>query len=116
RTAGDAAGRHRHEAEQAVAGHGLARTGLPDDGQGLARLHVEADPVHRLHEAVAGVEVHLKIANLQQGHGQPQSVERRGSSASRKPSPRKSSANSVSVSARPGKISSHGYSSMVSTP
>src|SRR5690606_1189838 len=45
-----------------------------------------------------------------------QSFDALTSSASRRPSPMKFSANSVTDSAMPGKISSHGYSSIESAP
>ena len=105
----------RNQAEQAVAGDGFTRARLTDDGRDPARLNRETDVVDRAVLAVAGDKADFQVADLQQRHG-GQSREPRTSSASRRPSPRKFRENSVRLRAMPGKISSHGYSSMDSAP
>ena len=76
----------------------------------LAALEIEADAVDRLDDAVFGLEVGLQVADRQQGAHDVRRV--CGSSASRRPSPRKLSENSVSAIVTPGKISCQGKTAM----
>src|SRR5690606_26101798 len=110
----DAAGRSRHEAEDAVHGLALAGAGLAHHGEGLAPAKIEGDPVHRLGEAAVGRIVHVEVSHLEQdvrAH-----VRILGSRASRRPSPRKFSAKRVTVSRRPGKSSMWGKRVMALAP
>src|SRR5699024_5575688 len=47
----------------------LARPGLADDRQGLAPVHIERQPPDGLDDPVRGVEGHVQVTHLQQGHG-----------------------------------------------
>src|SRR5207247_6008133 len=80
--------------------HRLAGAGLADHAQDLPRPDAEADAVHRLHEPVLGVEMDGEVADLEQGaHRTPRS---RGSRRSRRVSPTRLKASTVSMMAKPG--------------
>ena len=44
----------------------LAAARFADDGQCLARVHIEADAAHCLHNAAIGLKIHMQVFNLQQ--------------------------------------------------
>ena len=87
----------------------LAAPGLADDAQGLAVADPEADPVDGLDHAVLGEEVGPQVLDGEEiptvgaalGH-QLVSIRWRGSSASRRPSPRKLAASTTRTSVMPG--------------
>ena len=82
----------------------LARARLPHDAERLAREDVEADVVDRVHDAVVGREVDREVAHRQDGlvAVSVHSCDC-GSKASRRPSPRKFTASTVSTRNSPGK-------------
>src|SRR5207244_8737061 len=92
-------GRFLHQAEDRQGGHALAAARLAHDAEGLARIEVEADAVDRLHHAVVGEELRLQVLDLEDRLAQRFCL---GSRASRRPSPRKLNAISVSESAIAG--------------
>src|SRR2546430_796357 len=100
----DAAGRP-DEAEQGVRRHRLAGARLADDAQDLARAYRKAHAVDGLHEAVLGGEMHGEVVHLEElAHRTPRM---RGSRRSRRVSPTRLNASTVSMMARPGKSTSH---------
>ena len=94
--------------------HALAAARLPDDRQRFAGIDLERHAVDGAHDGRVGVEVGLQVVESEQrSGGQRHSracppVTRRGSSASRRPSPRKLKAMTVRKMAVPGTNSSHG--------
>jgi hypothetical protein len=65
RPAYDLRGRFRNETHDRERRDGLAATGLTDDPERLALLHVEADPVDRLHDAFPREEARLEVFDLE---------------------------------------------------
>src|SRR6188768_2881240 len=84
------------QAEDRETGHALAAAGFTDQTHDLTGANVEAHAVDRAHRAIARAEGDRQIANTKQlfhrvcAHGLPL-----GSSASRRPSPRKFKLTSV---------------------
>ena len=78
--------RHRDQFQHGHRGDRLAAAGFADDAQRLTAPDRQIDAVDRPHHAVIGLEMRLEPANFEQrfAHGQ---MTRRGSSASRNPSP-----------------------------
>src|SRR5262249_35491279 len=105
----DAPGRRGDEPQDRERGNALPAPRLPHHGERLARGEYQRDAVHRAHQAVVSEEVGLEVAQLQQplAHARPPVV-RRGSSASRSPSPKKLNAITVRKMAVPGASSIHG--------
>src|SRR5439155_8835070 len=97
------------EAEDRERGHALATPRLADHGQRLAGSERERHAVHGAQHAVVCEEVGLELTQLEQrfAHVPPPGV-RRGSRASRRPSPRKLNAITVRKIATPGDSSIHG--------
>ncbi len=62
----DLARRHGDEAHDGHSRHGLTRTGLADDTERLAAIERVAHAVDRVHHAVLGMEVHLKVVDLEE--------------------------------------------------
>ena len=83
--ADDAGGRLRDEPDDGEGRHRLAAARLADDADGLALLEVEAHAVDRVHDALAGEEVRLEIADGEE-RVRHQVSRVLGSSASRRPS------------------------------
>src|SRR4029453_13097622 len=81
----------RNQPENRQRGHALAAAGLADDRQRLAGAHLEGDIVHRPPDPIVREKMSLQPLDAKEriaGHdGVP--LTRRGSSASRRPSPRK---------------------------
>ncbi len=71
-----------------------------DDGDGLARRHVEVDALHGMQDAVAGAEADVEIADRQNGFGHVSDPS--GSRASRRPSPMKLRQNRMVTSVSEG--------------
>ena len=85
-------------------GHRLARAGLADDAEHLALVQVEGNPVDGVHLAPPPGDDGVQVADLQQ-HRRPALhlvCWRRASSESRRASPMKLNATTVSTMARPG--------------
>ncbi len=61
----DAGGRHGVQLHHRLGGHALAAAAFADDGQRLARVHVQAHAAHGVHLARVGVERHLQVLNVQ---------------------------------------------------
>ena len=61
--------RRRHQAHDRQGGDGLARAGLADDPERLARADRPAHAVDRLHHPVVGVEVDAQVLDRQQRLG-----------------------------------------------
>src|SRR5262249_30880390 len=80
----------------------LAAARLADDRERFSRFDTEAHAVDRAHHAVARVKVRLQVVDVQQRHRHIRRA-RRGSSASRNPSPSRLTANTVSERKMPGK-------------
>src|SRR5678815_537280 len=97
----------RGRAEQAQVGergHRLAGARLADEPDHLAAPDLQARPVHRLHHALVGVEVHREVPDREQiGH----TPFIRGSSTSRSASPSRLNESTVAMIARPGKTKIH---------
>src|SRR3981189_1884949 len=101
-SAGDASGGHRDELQDGQRGDGLSAAGLADDTNSLAAFDAEIDAVHRVNDALVGVEMGLESLDLEQCRfacSSPVTVHHArfmqhhmtflGSSASRNPSPMK---------------------------
>src|SRR2546423_6703376 len=95
----DVPARFRPHGEDRLGVHPLAAAGFAHDAEGLARIEVEADAVDRLHHAIVGEELRLQVLDLEHRLAQRFCL---GSRASRRPSPRKLNAISVSESAIAG--------------
>src|SRR5439155_19973845 len=112
-----ALGHQAHDREEA---HALAGAGLPHHPEGLAGRHGERGPVYGLHHAILGRELDLQVLDLELrfSHAGPPLPSRSGpedrahhslptsfwcgSSASRRPSPRKFTQRTVMRIASPG--------------
>ena len=94
--AGDASvgGQQPHQGEHR---DGLARAGLADDPERLARLERERQVTDGVHRPVEGVELDAEVADLEEAHRLAF-----GSRASRIPSPMKMTDTEVRMIARPG--------------
>ena len=103
--ADDAAGRRRHEPQDRERSDALAATALAHHRQGLASADVVGDAVHRAHDAVTGEEMRAQVRDGEERLGRAAHSRRasRGSSASRKPSPTRFTASTVSERKAPGK-------------
>src|SRR5690606_1728518 len=99
------------QAQHRVAGHRLAAAGFAHDSERLPPIELEAHSVDGAYDAAAHVEGRAEIADFEECHRR-QSLALFGSSASRRPSPRKFRENRVSAKKNAGKISSHGNISM----
>src|SRR5690606_31109941 len=99
---GSGGGQQPHHREH---GHGLARAGLPDNGQHFAAIDRHIYAVNGLEQADGGIERYRQILDFEQGHGQL--LLSLGSSASRNPSPTRLMASTVTRIARPGKVTTH---------
>ena len=108
--------RRVEQAHDRERGDGLARPRLADDCDPLSRGNGEGDVVDRAHHAVVGGELDAQLLDLQQrvsrraadsGRHRHTRTGRRGSSASRTPSPTKLTASTVEKIARPGNTVSH---------
>ena len=81
--------RHVEEASDRLRGNAFAATGFTSHAQRFARVNAEAHPVDRVQYAILGVEMHLEVFDFEHalfGYCAHPNT-RRGSSASRKPSP-----------------------------
>ena len=58
--------RHRDKAHDGHCGHGLTGAGLTDDTEGLATIERVGDTVDSANNAIFGVEIHLKVIDLEQ--------------------------------------------------
>ncbi len=94
--AGDGIGRHR-----------LAGAGFAHDAERPARSNGEADTAHGLDETAPGRERHVQVFDRQQRRVRRRHVRILGSRMSRRPSPSRLKQSTVSISARPGKATSH---------
>ena len=81
----------------------LPQPELADDRQRLAGLDVEGEAVDGAVDAVRRAEVRLQVLDLEQGHGDQSRLAMRGSSASRRPSPSRLTASTVSDRKMAGK-------------
>src|SRR5690606_32152532 len=115
RTGGDTAGRLRNQPHDGLHGDGLAAAGLPHDGQRAAGINTEVHATHGLHDAAIGVELDPEITHIQQ-LSTHSTLLMRTSSASRRPSPSRLKASTVTLMNSDGKISSWGWVSMVASP
>ena len=88
---GDAGGGHGVELHHGLGGHALSAAGFAHDGQHFALVEGEGDAPHGFHFAGVGVEGHMQVVHVQNyflrifchgGH-----LLKRGSKASRRPSP-----------------------------
>ena len=84
----------------------LAATALPHDPEGLALVQRVADAVDRVDHAFPREEVRLEVADLEEGGHLVSLV--RGSIASRKPSPTKLKASTVTAMKSPGRMINQG--------
>ena len=116
----DLSRRHRDEAHDGHGGHGLTGAGLTDDAQGLAAIERVGDTVDSANNAILGVEIHLKVIDLEQMLAlrnrlvlqvhivlvllHPYASFILTSRASRRPSPSRVKASTVERIARPGMI------------
>ena len=57
--------RPRDEPHDAQGGHRLAAPRLSDDAQGLARMELERDAVHRFDDPLWRLELRLQVADLE---------------------------------------------------
>ena len=112
--------RHRDKTHDGHGGHGLTGAGLTDDTEGLAAIERVGDTVDSANNAIFGVEIHLKVIDLEQmlalGNRlvlqvhivlvllHPYASFILTSRASRKPSPSRVKASTVERIARPGMI------------
>ena len=67
--AGNAPGMRRQKPHDRERRDRLARTGFADDGDDLAAVDVEAQPLDRAHDAARRQEVNMQIFDLEQGRG-----------------------------------------------
>src|SRR5204863_5812259 len=88
-----------YQAQDRQCGHTLAAARLADDAERLTRMKVEAHTVDGLDHAVVGKELGFEVLDLQDRGCHRFCL---GSSASRRPSPRKLNAISVKDSAMAG--------------
>src|SRR5881396_3556324 len=97
-------------------GSGTARAVDGVSFEGLTRLHLEGDAVHRARRAAAllGDEVGLEVTHAEQGLGHTASL--RGSSASRSASPTAFSAITTSEIASPGNVADHQATAILCQP
>src|SRR5690554_1278077 len=108
----DLARRRRDQPKQGQRGDRLAAAALADDAEHLALLDREADAVDCTRSTLVGVEVRAQVGDLEQRH---QDL-RRGSSASRSPSPTRLNASTTRTIVRPGNVASHHAPSRLSRP
>ena len=112
--AGDPAGRLRQETQQGQRGHALAAARLADDTERLVRRHIEAHAVDGMDEAGRGGELDPQVTDGEEGvagrRGRRDEIRddlghrlSRGSSASRRPSPRRLNPSTARMMAMPGK-------------
>src|SRR5262249_40422967 len=87
--------------------------GFTDDGDGLAPLHRERHPMNGADDGRVAAELHAQAVDLQRTDAAHARTRRRGSNASRRPSPTKFTASPVRKMARPGNTVSHHQSSTV---
>src|SRR3954463_16190311 len=113
--AGNSAGRFGYQAKDRVCGDRLAATALAHDRKRLALGNLERDAVDRAVDAVRGPEMRLQIFDLQQRHGQS-AVAMRGSSASRRPSPTRLTASTVTERKMAGKKTIKGFACQSARP
>src|SRR5690606_2280985 len=105
--AGDAPGRALEQAHRGEARHALARAGLADEPDDLPPVDGKAHAVDGAHRAVATAELDAQVFDLEQRrHAHSRAF---GSSASRRPSPKKFKLSSVRPRKRLGQKSSHQY-------
>src|SRR5919199_4386464 len=100
-------------------GHGglaLAGARFADERHRLALADIEVDAAHGFDDALPGAESDLQAAEFEDGHQSGPGHCALGSSASRKPSPRKFRQKSVAVRNSDGKISSQGAPWMFLAP
>ena len=116
----DLSRRHRDKTHDGHGGHGLTGAGLTDDAQGLAAIERVGDTVDSANNAILGVEIHLKVIDLEQMLAlrnrlvlqvhivlvllHPYASFILTSRASRRPSPSRVKASTVERIARPGMI------------
>ena len=100
RARGDATGLRRDQPQDRHGRHRLAAAGFAHDAQRLAARHVERHAVDRAHDSVQGAELGVEIANFEnRAHSRLAS---RGSSRSRRPSPSRFTARTVTARNAPG--------------
>src|SRR5688572_33228340 len=105
----DAAGRLRNQLQNRQGGHALAAARLAHDGECFAGVDFVRHTIDGAYDGGVGEEIRLEIVEAQErlAHARPP-LTLRGSSASRRPSPRKLNAMTVTKIAVPGTNSSHG--------
>ena len=64
-TALDLSRRHRDKTHDGHGGHGLTGAGLTDDTQGLATIERVGHTVDSANDAILGMEIHLKVIDLE---------------------------------------------------
>ena len=101
--AGSAPGRLRDETQDRHGRDRLAASALAHHGHGLARIDVEGNALDRAHHAVRRAEMRLQPVYLEQRHADQSRFARRGSSASRIPSPSMFTASTAMVRNTAGK-------------
>ena len=99
-------GQQAHDGQR---GHRFSAAGLADQTQTLAGLQDEGNPVQNARRTARRGDGDGQVLNREQGgHGAYRARRRRGSSRSRKPSPRRLRPSTVRAMARPGKTASRG--------
>src|SRR6185437_4280523 len=98
--------------EDGAAGHRLARTALPDNAEPLAAER-EGDPAHHLDRSARRRKADPQVLDLEQAHRRSPL---RGSSTSRRPSPRKQKPRLTMTMAKPGMVATHHWLRMKERP
>ena len=92
----------REEPQNGQAGHRLSGSGLAHDAEGLPGGEIKTNAFDGGHHAVTGSKFHPQVANGELWFRHSSTLLARGSSASRRPSPRKFKQKSISASGTAG--------------
>src|SRR6185437_1114917 len=96
------------QAQNRRRGHRLAGAGFAHQPEDLARAHGEARAIDRVHVSVVGGKAHRDVADGEDGSRRGHRTPRmRGSRKSRRLSPIRLKARTISTMARPGNRNSH---------
>ena len=104
----DARRGHRVELHNRLRGHGLAAAALADNRQHLALVHVQRHAADSLDLARIGVKRHMQVFHIQNSLCHAAYLLRRGSNASRRPSPNMLNASIVRLMQIAGMMSWYG--------